>query len=94
MGFKYATWNFSESGHDKGAPDGVGAAVKRQADNLVNVCGKDIMKSSDLLEGLQGIRSKMTMFEIDSQTIDEYEERIGRNIKTVPNTMKIHQVRV
>jgi hypothetical protein len=28
-------WLFSESGHGKGAPDGIGAAVKRQADSFV-----------------------------------------------------------
>nr|CAI5824041.1 unnamed protein product [Callosobruchus analis] len=29
------SWNFSESGHGKGAPDGVGAACKRTADAVV-----------------------------------------------------------
>jgi hypothetical protein len=34
-GFHFTTWNFCESGHGKGAPDGVGAAAKRQADEYV-----------------------------------------------------------
>ena len=31
-GFSSATWNFHASGHSKGIPDGVGAALKRAAD--------------------------------------------------------------
>ena len=40
-GFKQVTWNFSEKSHGKGAPDGVGGAVKRMADSSVNM-GVDI----------------------------------------------------
>lgn len=35
LGLKCATWNFSESGHGKGAADGIGAVVKRIADAMV-----------------------------------------------------------
>lgn len=35
------TWNYSEAGHGKGAPDGVGAVVKRTADRIVNF-GQDV----------------------------------------------------
>jgi hypothetical protein len=34
-GFKSCSWNYFEAGHGKGAPDGVGAALKRFADGLV-----------------------------------------------------------
>ena len=34
-GFQCLTWNYSERGHGKGAPDGVGACVKRMADQAV-----------------------------------------------------------
>jgi hypothetical protein len=40
-GIGFATWNFFESGHGKGIPDGVGAAVKRAADKRV-LAGHDI----------------------------------------------------
>ena len=40
-GFKQVTWNFSEKSQGKGAPDGVGGAVKRIADSSVNM-GVDI----------------------------------------------------
>lgn len=35
------TWNYTEAGHWKGAPDGVGAVLKRTADKMVNF-GRDV----------------------------------------------------
>ncbi|OWR42782.1 hypothetical protein KGM_211517 [Danaus plexippus plexippus] len=35
------TWNYTEAGHGKGAPDGVGAVLKRTADKMVSY-GRDI----------------------------------------------------
>lgn len=35
FGFVHITWNYSEKYHGKCAPDGVGAAVKREADQYV-----------------------------------------------------------
>ena len=35
------TWNYSEAGHGKGAPDGVRATLKRTADEIV-AQGNDI----------------------------------------------------
>lgn len=51
-GFIGGTWNFLEAGHGKGAPDGVGAVVKRQADTMVNTRGKDVTCAAELLQGL------------------------------------------
>ena len=31
-----------EASHGKGAPDGVGAVIKRHADDIVNTSGKDV----------------------------------------------------
>ena len=33
-GFQLGTWNYFEAGHGKGAPNGIGASLKRTADNL------------------------------------------------------------
>lgn len=33
--FKGITWNFFEASHGKGAPDGVGGALKKLADRIV-----------------------------------------------------------
>ena len=39
-GFKNTTWNYSERAHGKGAPDGIGGAVKREADLYVQRGGE------------------------------------------------------
>ena len=39
--FNYVTWNFTEASHGKGAPDGVGGALKNLADQIV-ASGTDI----------------------------------------------------
>ena len=44
-GFKNGTWNFHESGHGKGAPDGIGGALKRAA-NLKVLHGKGIVNAT------------------------------------------------
>lgn len=44
-----------EAGHGKGAPDGIGASIKGQADSLINEQKCDIMKAAYLKEGLKCI---------------------------------------
>lgn len=39
---KFATWNYQEAGHGKGAPDGIGGTLKQTADRAVTQ-GTDIM---------------------------------------------------
>lgn len=56
LGFKEVTWNFSEKAHGKGAPDGVGGAVKRTADQRVKM-GADIQTPKELYEALQSTAS-------------------------------------
>nr|KAG5690558.1 hypothetical protein BaRGS_014691 [Batillaria attramentaria] len=48
IGFTGGTWNFLAAGHGKGIPDGIGAAVKRAADNRV-LHGADIVNSETLV---------------------------------------------
>ena len=45
---KYFSWNFCESGHGKGAMDGVGGSMKRTADAFV-LHGNDIMSVEDFI---------------------------------------------
>ena len=45
--FKKATWNFMEAGHGKGAPDGIGTAVKISCDQAV-FHGSDIRDATDM----------------------------------------------
>ena len=46
-------WIFTECGHGKGAPDGVGAAVKRLGDKYVSA-GNSLLNSEDLLQAASG----------------------------------------
>lgn len=47
-----ATWNFHESGHGKGAPDGVGGTLKRTANRKV-LHGRDIKDAISFKETLE-----------------------------------------
>lgn len=46
------TWNYTESGHGKGAPDGVGVTCKRTADALV-ATGGDIENLEKFVEAIE-----------------------------------------
>ena len=45
------TWNFTEASYGKGAPDGVGGALKNLADRMV-AYGKEIPDTHALMENL------------------------------------------
>jgi len=92
MGFKYATWNFSEASHGKGAPDGVGAAIKRVADGIVSK-GEDIPNANILFERLQG-KTAVKLFLIPEEKIIEMENKkpTDESIDKIKGIMKIGQV--
>lgn len=91
FGARFATWNFLEAGHGKGAADGIGSVLKRTADNLVSQ-GTDITDVRSMYEALSSsINVKMWL--IPSETIDKYDTKLPETIPSVPGTMTIHQVR-
>ncbi|KAL5010757.1 hypothetical protein ScPMuIL_013062 [Solemya velum] len=91
LGFEGSTWNFMEAGHGKGIPDGVGATVKRVADQRV-LCGSDIMNARSLLLEVQK-NSTIYLYEVKEAQITAIEEILERQtLKPVPGTMKLHQV--
>ena len=51
-------WLFTESGHGKGAPDGVGASVKRMADNYVAQQRHSILSARDIASLLRETKIK------------------------------------
>lgn len=89
-GFKTVTWNFTEASHGKGAPDGVGGALKNLADRVV-AYGTDIPNASALLENLAK-HSSVRIFEVTEDNIAACGELVPPFLKSVPGTMKIHQV--
>jgi hypothetical protein len=62
-GFKYASWNFLESEHGKGAPDRVGAALKRAAHSFV-LHGKDITNTSTFTNCFKDKESNISLYEV------------------------------
>ena len=53
------TWNFMEADHGRGAPDRIGAVLKRSTDSLVNTDGHSITSSGDLIKGILVCKTKI-----------------------------------
>ena len=87
-----ATWNFSESDHDKGAADGVGGAMKRMADENV-AHGHDIVDASALYSCLKNTSTVTRIFWINTSDIDFMETILATvDIKPIAGTMSLHQL--
>ncbi|VDI73607.1 Hypothetical predicted protein [Mytilus galloprovincialis] len=83
-------WNFHESGHGKGVPDGVGGALKRRANDLV-LHGKDIMSAKSFVKNFQD--SAVFVYEVGQQEIDNKAIILSKEtLKPVPGTLKLHQI--
>lgn len=91
LGFKKVTWNFSEKSHGKGAPDGVGGAVKRCADDFVQK-GGDIQNPKDLFTVLQETASSIKYFWTGEAEVSRYDDAVPDNLPPVKGTLKIHQI--
>ncbi|KAL4703471.1 hypothetical protein ACJJTC_010343 [Scirpophaga incertulas] len=83
------TWNYQETGHGKGAPDGIGAVVKRTADNFVKF-GQDVGCYEDfwalVTKNIPNVHFDIvTESDIESKTFPS-------NIPTFKGSMQVHQV--
>lgn len=88
-----ATWNFHESGHGKGVPDGVVSALKRSANNLV-LHGKDITNAASFVQSINEKESAIYIYEVPTSDVTEKSEILAsQNLKTVPGTFKLHQIK-
>ncbi|KAI9517864.1 hypothetical protein NQZ68_001033 [Dissostichus eleginoides] len=90
-GLNAGTWNFFEASHGKGAPDGVGAALKRTADMLISH-GQDIKDARELFNALLETNTSIKLFFVNSETVEQALERMPSNLTAVPGTMRIHQL--
>lgn len=85
-------WHFSEAGHGKGAPDGVGGCVKRTCDNIV-ANGRDVSNIDSFINCLKENCKSIEIIRIDEGCISEIQ-----NIATVnkcrpfKGTFQIHQL--
>lgn len=91
MGFKNSTWSFFESSHGKGAPDGVGGALKRLANHYV-AHGCDIPDPDTFFKVLSA-NSKIKMFFVLEEDIVNISKNLPNTpLKTVAGTREIHQL--
>lgn len=84
-------WNYSESGHGKGAPDGVGGVLKRTADQLV-ARGVDITSMDSLLQCLKKNVPGVYIETVSEAGMFEKELLIPKDLKEFTGTMGVHQV--
>nr|CAI5855592.1 unnamed protein product [Callosobruchus analis] len=88
------TWNYTEAGHGKGAPDGVGAVCKRTADNIV-ACGRDIADINEFCSAVQDRCPNIKLFAVSDNEIDNMSLLISENqpnLVSFSGTLKVHQV--
>ncbi|XP_060568684.1 uncharacterized protein LOC132727272 [Ruditapes philippinarum] len=86
-----STWNFLEAAHGKGPADGIGAAVKRAADQAIIVKELDITCAKDFINLIQDTTS-VKLFLIPQEKICEIDEDVPENLSPLQGTMKIHQL--
>jgi hypothetical protein len=86
-----ATWNFHESGHGKGAPDGVGAAIKRSAD-FKALHGQDIISAKSFIDQIKEKHTAINVFRVTQKEIHQTMVKLT-SVETLPETLKIHQIR-
>lgn len=91
LGYSSVNWSFMEAGHGKGAPDGIGAVVKREADRAV-LHGRDISSAKCLHDVLVSSDVSLKIFTVTEEDVSLQQDVIPHDLKAVPGTMKIHQV--
>lgn len=87
------TWNYSEPGHGKGAPDGIGGVCKHTADRIV-AQGQDISTFQNLVLVLREHCTGVHFFEITNEEI-QYCKDLIKNTKRLSfhGTMKVRQIK-
>lgn len=85
---KLISWNYHEAGHGKGAPDGIGAVVKRTADNHVKY-GGDVATFEDFVEVVQKNIKNVELIVIEEEAISK--KKIPKNIPAFKGTIRVHQ---
>ena len=85
-----ASWHFFEAAHGKGAPDGIGGALKRTADRMVSQ-GHDIRSAKEMYDALEK-DTTIKLFYIASSDVQASQKRWeGVNLPAVPRTVATHQ---
>ena len=89
---KAASWDYMEAGHGKGAPDGIGAVLKRTADRLVS-SGHDMSNADVVFNALNAAQSGIKVFFVTDEDVACNDEIVpSKQLKPVKETMKIRQL--
>ena len=85
------TWNFTEAGHGKGAADSIGGVIERLGDAAINT--GSVIEDAESFIDVVCSRTKVKLFLITENMIDSRNEYLEKFvIKSVPGTMKVHQL--
>ena len=76
------TWNFSESGHGKGPPDGIGGVIKRVCDRIIANGTADISNFQEFNERVQENVKKIAVIPLTGER-DFTLEKTVKNLSTV-----------
>jgi hypothetical protein len=82
-------WHYSEAGHGKGAPDGIGGCIKRSADSLV-AQGKDISNFDSFVLEVKKVCPGIEIIPIDEDSITLYEKI--PTLDAFKGTLKVHHI--
>lgn len=82
-------WHYSESGHGKGAPDGVERCLKRNADSLVTH-GRDISTFEKFILELKTKCPGVTIIPVTKEVIDKFKITVA--LETFKGTLQIHEI--
>lgn len=88
------SWNYSEAGHGKGAPDGVGGLLKRVADNVV-ATGNNVADFDSFFSVLIDKTKAISLLKVQDSNIEEectWLQTQQPNQFAVKGCMKVHQV--
>jgi len=88
-GFKSIAWNFFESSHGKGAVDGVGATVKRIANDAVRH-GVDVNTPRKVFDAVKPRCKSVHLAYIEDEEFSPFNNI--PSVPTIPGTRNIHQV--
>lgn len=84
------SWTWLEAGHGKGPCDGVGGALKHQADNIIK-SNSAIRNAEEFAIKLKAVAQKIEILYVGKKCIEERRKEMSRwEITSVPGIMKIH----
>ncbi|CAF0830692.1 unnamed protein product [Adineta steineri] len=90
------SWNFFATSHGKGVVDGIGGTGKRFVYKAV-LSGQQCRSAADFVKIAQSKTSSINFFELEESLIEQSKtkmEPIFQSTRTVPETKKIHSVKV